>query len=167
MRAIGRKAWRRGERGAGEVTDRAWLLHPAGADTGAAPDWRVPYSNVRGFMRRHLRLPTALLLAAFSTASVACARQVEVRTGESPTAASATSIAFTNNLAQAVNVYVRPGGGGELFVRQVAAKTTETLAVRGVSTSTSVTLRAAPVDGSVSYTRENVTLGGGYTWRVP
>ena len=38
--------------------------------------------------------------------------QVEVRTGETPAAES--SISFTNNLAQAVNVYVTPAtGGGE------------------------------------------------------
>jgi hypothetical protein len=67
-----------------------------------------------------------------------------------------------------VNVYVRPNsGGGELFLRQVAAQTTETIAVRGVSPGTSVTLRAAPVDGSVSYTRENVVLGQGFSWKVP
>ena len=96
-----------------------------------------------------------------------CARQVEVRTGESTTSA-ATSIAFTNGLAQAVNVYVRPNsGGGEVFVRQVPGGATETIPVRGVSPSASVTLRAAPVDGSVSYTRENVVLGQGFTWRVP
>lgn len=115
-------------------------------------------------MRYHRRVTTAVLLLA---APVACARQVEVRTGESPTTAAATSIAFTNNLAQAVNVYVRPSGGGEIFVRQVAGKTSENVPVRGVGVSTAVTLRAAPVDGSVSFTRENVTLGGGYTWRVP
>lgn len=119
---------------------------------------------------RHLTRCTTLALTLTLTlsAATACARQVEVRTGESPTTAAAATIAFTNNLAQAVNVYVRPnGGGGEVFVRQVAARTTETIAVRGVSGSESVTLRAAPVDGSVSYTRESVVLGQGYTWRVP
>jgi hypothetical protein len=49
----------------------------------------------------------------------------------------------------------------------VPANTTQTVPVRGVSAGSSVTLRAAPVDGSVSYTRENVTLGQGVTWRVP
>lgn len=114
---------------------------------------------------RHLTRFAAIALTL--SMSAACARQVEVRTGESPTTA-ATSIAFTNNLAQAVNVYVRPNsGGGEVFVRQVAGRTSETIPVRGVSAGASVTLRAAPVDGSVSYTRENVVLGQGYTWRVP
>ena len=114
-------------------------------------------------MPRLMRLAT---LALTLTAPIACARQVEVKTGETP--APSTSIAFTNELAQAVNVYVRPNtGGGEIFVRQVAARTTETIPVRGVAPNTAVTLRAAPVDGSVNYTRENVTLGQGYTWRVP
>jgi hypothetical protein len=120
-------------------------------------------------MRHLTRSPTlALTLSLTLSVATACARQVEVRTGESPTTTAATSIAFTNNLAQAVNVYVRPSsGGGEIFVRQVAGKTTETLSVRGVAAGTSVSLRAAPVDGSVSYTRENVTLGSGSTWSVP
>ena len=114
-------------------------------------------------MRLLLRLAT---IAVTLTAPAACARQVEVRTGESP--APATSIQFTNGLAQAVNVYVRPNsGGGEIFVRQVAANTTETVPVRGVNAGSTVTLRAAPVDGSVSYTRENIVLGAGYVWRVP
>jgi hypothetical protein len=91
---------------------------------------------------------------------------VEVTTGESP--AAATSIQFTNGLNQAVNVYVRPNNGtGEIFVRQVAAGSTETVPVRGVPTGATVTLRAAPVDGSVSYTKENVVLSSGYVWRVP
>jgi len=107
-------------------------------------------------------------VSASLAAMAACARQVEVRTGESPTTASSTSIAFTNTLSQAVNVYVRPStGAGEIFVRQVAGGASETIAVRGVAAGTTVTLRAAPVDGTVSYTRENVVLGQGYTWRVP
>lgn len=117
-------------------------------------------------MRPSLRLATIALTLTSSLAVGACARQVEVRTGESP--APATSIELTNALAQAVNVYVRPNtGGGEIFVRQVAARTTETVPVRGVAPGTAVTLRAAPVDGTVSYTRENVVLGQGFTWRVP
>ena len=118
-------------------------------------------------MTKLMRTWFTVVAIGASTFAGACARQVEVRTGESPVAAG-TSIAFTNNLAQAVNVYVRPNsGGGEIFVRQVAGKTTETLSVRGVAAGTSVSLRAAPVDGSVSYTRENVTLGSGSTWSVP
>ena len=108
-----------------------------------------------------------MMAAATLTALAGCARQVEVRTGETPTAGGPT-IEFTNGLAQAVNVYVRPNsGGGEVFIRQVPARATESIPIRGISGGTSVTLRAAPVDGTVSYTRENVVLGQGYTWRVP
>jgi len=113
-----------------------------------------------------MRLIRLATIAMCLTAPVACARQVEVRTGESPT--PATSIELTNGLAQAVNVYVRPNsGGGEIFVGQVSANSTQTVPVRGVTPGTSVTLRAAPVDGSVSYTRENVSLGSAFQWKVP
>jgi hypothetical protein len=114
-------------------------------------------------MRSLIRLA---VIAASLAAPVACARQVEVRTGESP--APATSIELTNGLQQAVNVYVRPNtGGGEIFVGQVSARTTQTVPVRGVTPGSTVTLRAAPVDGSVSYTRENIVLGSGFAWRLP
>ena len=118
-------------------------------------------------MTKLMRACLTVLAIGTGTMAGACARQVEVRTGESPTVAG-MSLTFTNNLTQAVNVYVRPNtGSGEIFVRQVAGKSTETLTVRGVAAGTSVSLRAAPVDGSVSYTRENVTLGSGFTWSVP
>jgi hypothetical protein len=117
-------------------------------------------------MRLSLRLATLALTLTAPVALTACARQVEVRTGESPV--PATSIELTNSLTTAVNVYVRPNtGGGEIFVRQVAARTTETVPVRGIAPGTAVTLRAAPVDGSVSYTRENIVLGQGYVWKLP
>ena len=119
--------------------------------------------SMRGTTRRLLRAAVITLAVA---APSACARQVEVRTGESP--ASAMSIQVTNGLAQAVNVYVRPNsGGGEIFVRQVAAGVTETVPVRGIAAGTAVTLRAAPVDGSASYTRENIVLSNGLQWRLP
>jgi hypothetical protein len=115
-------------------------------------------------MRNWMRLTTVAVILA---APAACARQVEVKTGESPTAVT-TTIQVTNDLAQAVNVYVRPtASAGEIFVRQVAGRTSETVAVRGVAPGTAVTLRAAQVDGSVSYTRENVVLAQGFAWRLP
>jgi hypothetical protein len=91
-------------------------------------------------------------------------RQVEVRTA--PSEAAAVAIHFTNNLAKPVNVYVNTGGS-DLFVRQVAANTTEHLPVQGVSVGTSATLKAMPVDGSTGYTRANVTMTDMVTWRVP
>jgi len=105
------------------------------------------------------------VLAAMTLLLAACGpRQVEVRTAPSQT--SEVAIHFTNNLAKAVNVYVNTGGS-DLFVRQVAANTTEHLAVPGVSAGTQATLKAMPVDGSTGYTRSGVTLSGMVTWRVP
>jgi predicted polyphosphate/ATP-dependent NAD kinase len=90
-------------------------------------------------------------------------RQVEVRT--SPTSADAT-IHFTNNLASPVNVYVVQGGT-EMFVRQVAANTTENLPVRGVATGTQVRLRAVTIDGKSQFDSPNMTLAGSTMWKVP
>jgi hypothetical protein len=107
-----------------------------------------------------------LLWAPVGVAAPACAgRQVEVGTGAEP--APATSLEFTNNLPQAVNVYLRAGTGSEVFVRQVPGRTTETVAVRGVRDGVSVQLRIAPVDGGQGYTRENVVVGRGTPVRVP
>ena len=124
-------------------------------------------------MSRTTRLPTrrsaalAAALVALLVAPTACGpRQVAVRTGESPAAES--TIEFTNALSTAVNVYVRPNtGAGEMFLRQVPAGATETIAVRGVPPGTSVRLRATPVSGNPNYEQENVVLGRGYVWRVP
>ena len=116
---------------------------------------------------RRRRLPLLALVALVAAAGLpACGpRQVQVSTGEAR--APESSIEFTNNLAQAVNVYVRVSSGAELFLRQVAARTSESIPVRGIAAGTAVTLRAAPVDGSVSYSQENVVLGRGVAWRVP
>ena len=124
---------------------------------------RAPIAMPR---RPVFRTVLGLLAASGVLAVPGCAgRVVEVGTGE-VTAADATLV-LTNALAQAVNVYVRPGGGGEIFLRQVPGNVTETIPVRGLGVGTAVTLRAAPVDGRVSYTRENVVLARGVTWRVP
>lgn len=118
-----------------------------------------------GTPRRRLPL-LALAALALAGGLPACGpRQVEVSTGEGR--APESSIEFTNNLSQAVNVYVRVASGAELFLRQVAARTSESIPVRGIAAGTAVTLRAAPVDGSVSYSQENVILGRGVAWRVP
>lgn len=95
---------------------------------------------------------------------IACGpRQAEVRTA--PTSAEA-SIHFTNNLAQAVNVYVVQGTT-EMFVRQVAGNTTENLPVRGVSAGTQVRLRAVTIDGKSQFDSPPATLTSSYTWKVP
>jgi hypothetical protein len=70
---------------------------------------------------RRTRVATAAALLSLAAAGACGPRQVAVRTGEA-TAAEST-IEFTNNLSQAVNVYVRPNtGAGEIFLRQVAAQ---------------------------------------------
>jgi hypothetical protein len=110
-------------------------------------------------------LAAALVFAATLTLTGACGpRQVEVRTAPSQT--SEVAIHFTNNLSKAVNVYVNTGGS-DLFVRQVAANTSEHLPVPGVSAGTTATLKATPVDGSSGYTRSGVVLSDMTMWRVP
>lgn len=119
------------------------------------------------FRRRLVARAFALLVVgpAAGVASACAARQVEVGTGAEP--AAATSLEFTNNLPQAVNVYLRAGTGSEIFVRQVPGRSTETVPVRGVPDGATVQLRIAPVDGSPAYTREHVVVGRGTAVRVP
>jgi hypothetical protein len=107
-----------------------------------------------------------VVAAAMLLFAVGCGpRQVEIRTA--PTQASEVAIHFTNNLSQAVNVYVNTGGS-DLFIRQVSANTTEHLPVPGLSAGTTATLKATVVGGSgTTYTRNGVTLTEMVTWRVP
>jgi hypothetical protein len=124
------------------------------------------YSRSAVRRRASRRRLVLLLLAPAALAAPACAgRRVEVGTGAEP--APATSLEFTNNLAQAVNVYLRAGTGSEVFVRQVPGRSTETVPVRGVRDGTSVQLRIAPVDGAPAFTRDNVVVGRGTPVRVP
>jgi hypothetical protein len=109
------------------------------------------------------------VMVALLAAVTACTgRQVEVRTGpETGTPQAAMSLRVENALTQAVNVYV-VSGGLETFVAQVAAQSTQTVAVQGVAAGATVTLRARQVDGGRTYERPNVTLGAGvFDWRVP
>ena len=112
------------------------------------------------------RLGAVLSLAALVVFGAgACGkRQVDVGTG--PATAAESAIHFTNNLPQAVNVYVVQSGT-EMFVRQVAANTTEHLPVRGVSAGTQVLLRAVTVDGKSTFTSPPATLTSTYAWKVP
>jgi hypothetical protein len=104
----------------------------------------------------------ALLLAV---GAVGCGpRRVEVTASDPGPAA--VQLAVTNSLEQPVNIYV-VSNGAETFVRQVSAKASETVPVRGIAVGTTVTLRAVPVDGRNSYTRDNVVLSGTYSWQVP
>ena len=107
----------------------------------------------------------ALMLSLSLVVAAACSgRQVEVRTGPEPAADIALHV--TNNLSQAVNVYV-VSGTSDIFLKQVAANTVEHIPVSGVAAGSTVNLRAVTVDGTRTYTRNNVTLNAMYDWRLP
>lgn len=106
----------------------------------------------------------ALMLSLSLVMVAACHRQVEVRTGPEPAADVALHV--TNNLSQAVNVYV-VSGTNDIFLKQVAANTVEHIPVSGVAAGSTVNLRAVTVDGTRTYTKNNVTLNTMYDWRLP
>ena len=109
---------------------------------------------------------SAMLLALALAATTACGpRQVEVRTA--PTTTSEQAVQVTNNLSQAVNVYVTTPGSGEIFLRQVPANTVEKVPVQGVARGTNVTFKAVTVDGARTYQSRNVGLSGLFVWGVP
>jgi hypothetical protein len=104
-------------------------------------------------------------LALVVAATSACGpRQVEVTTGAQP--AADVTLRFTNNLTQAVNLYVT-NAGTDVFVKQVASNTVEMVPIHGIASGTTVTLKARTVDGTRTYTRDNITLSSSYDWRVP
>lgn len=110
-----------------------------------------------------------MLVAAALAVLTACGpRQVEVRTAPQTTDASATpSVQLTNNLSQAVNVYVNVSGGTELFLRQVPANTVEKVPVSGVANGSTVSFKAVTVDGSRTYQSRSAQLSPLFTWSVP
>ena len=103
-------------------------------------------------------------LAIALTLTACGPRQVEVTTGPAP--AADVSVRLTNNLSQAVNLYVT-SGGTDVFLKQVAANGVEVVPVRGIAAGTTVTLKARTVDGTRTYTRDNIYLSANYEWRVP
>lgn len=106
-----------------------------------------------------------LLVFLSLLAAAACGpRQVEVRTAAD--LPPETAIVVDNSLPQAVNVYV-VDSGMELFLRQVPARESVRLPVRGVPPGRRVTLRATTRDGSRTFTRENVVLEGTHRWALP
>jgi hypothetical protein len=106
-----------------------------------------------------------LMVSLSMLALAACGgRQVEVRTG--PERAPEVAINLTNNLSQAVNVYVI-SGGNDIFLKQVASNSREQVPVAGIPAGATVNLRAVTVDGTRTYTTNNVTLSSVYDWRVP
>ena len=94
-------------------------------------------------------------------------RQVKVVTApKQPAAAAAVSVHFTNNDNNAVNVFV-VNQGTDLFLKQVAANSTEDLPVAGIASGTQVRLKATRSDGSKTYTSDPMALSSTTTWRVP
>ena len=114
-----------------------------------------------------MRAPLRVSMLAFALAVAAgCGpRQVEVRTA--PTTTSEQAVQITNNLSQAVNVYVTTPSSGEIFLRQIPANTVEKVPVQGVSSGTTVTFKAVTVDGARTYQSRSVGLSGLFVWGVP
>ncbi|MGI8620080.1 MAG: hypothetical protein ACR2L6_13480 [Gemmatimonadaceae bacterium] len=111
-----------------------------------------------------LRILTAVV---FATAAAGCGpRQVQVETGTS-TSSREVALRVTNNLSQAVNVYISGGGTSDVFVKQIGANSSEWVPVQGFSAGAIVTLRARTVDGVRTYQKDNVMLESMYEWRVP
>jgi hypothetical protein len=107
----------------------------------------------------------ALLAGVLLAVTAACgSRQVNVETA--PRTSAAVSLRFTNNDNNAVNVYV-VNNGNDLFLKQVAANSTEELPVAGIAPGTQVRLKATRTDGSKTYTSDPMSLSASTTWRVP
>jgi hypothetical protein len=116
-------------------------------------------------MRVTSRASAILLAVVVATATGCGQRQVEVRTA--PTAATELAVQVTNNLSQAVNVYVTGASINEMFLKQVPANTAEKVPVQAVASGTSVTFKAVTVDGSRTYQSRNVILSGLFVWSIP
>lgn len=106
-----------------------------------------------------------VLVAALGLATACGPRQVEVRTA--PTVTTEQTVQVTNNLSQAVNVYVTPMGGSQLFLRQVPANTVEKVPVPSIASGTTATFQAVTVDGSRTYQSRSIPLSGLFIWSVP
>src|SRR5476649_1446487 len=98
----------------------------------------------------------AAVLAFAVVGAVACGGPPEVRSAPVPQGQGELVVALTNSLSQAVNIYVTPTGGTELFLRQVAANTVERVPVQGVSRGTNVIFKAVTIDGSRTYQSRNI-----------
>jgi hypothetical protein len=129
---------------------------------------RLAHSVRRSFRHipedSHMPSRTLIFLTLLAAAAACSPRQVDVRTA--PVTQAQVSVQVSNTLAQAVNVYVR-SGGADTFLKQVGAKSTETIPVQGFASGTSVTLKAVTLDGLHTYSRDNVTLTGTYTFPLP
>ena len=111
----------------------------------------------------------APLAAALLLATACGPRRVQVGTSPTPTptpTAPMIAVQVTNNLQQAVNVYV-VSGGNDTFLRQVKGNSSETVPIQGFASGTSVTIKAVTIDGVQTYSRPNVVLNGTYAFAVP
>ena len=57
--------------------------------------------------------------------------------------------------------------GTDMFLKQVAANSTEDLPVANVAEGTQVRLKATRTDGSKTYTSDPMALNAATTWKVP
>lgn len=115
-----------------------------------------------------LSIRASLAAAALAVATACGPRQVEVRTApEATNTSNVPAVQLTNNLSQAVNVYVTATGGSELFLRQVPANTVEKVTVSGVANGSTVSFKAVTVDGSRTYQSRQAPLSPLFTWSVP
>ena len=106
-----------------------------------------------------------LLASMLLAVTAACGgRQVNVETA--PRATASVMLRFTNNDTGPVNVYV-VNNGQDTFLKNVAAKTTEDVAVPGIAVGTQVRLKATRTDGGKTYTSDPMSLDATTTWRVP
>src|SRR5688572_31977224 len=109
-------------------------------------------------------LVTSLAMAVTLAATGCAGRQVEVTTGPQP--AADVSVRLTNNLSQAVNVYVTTGGT-DVFLKQVSANSVEVMPVVGIPAGTTVILKARTVDGTRTYTRVTASVAPNSKCRFP
>jgi hypothetical protein len=115
-------------------------------------------------LRASLRTGLVVLSLMSLTLPLGCGpRQAEVRSTPRPTAE--VSLSITNRLTQPINVYVVTDGT-EVFLKQVAANTSELVPVPNLPPGTTVQLRARTADGTRTYTRDNVVLGATVAWEV-
>lgn len=108
----------------------------------------------------------AVLAAALLVATACGPRRVQVGTSAAPAGAAPIAVQVTNNLTQAVNVYVS-SGGNDTFLRQVKGNSVETVPIQGFPSGTSVTIKAVTIDGVQTYSRPNVVLNGTYAFAIP
>ena len=111
------------------------------------------------------RASAILVALAVATATACGPRQVEVRTA--PTTTTEQAVQVTNNLSQAVNVYITGASSSEMFLKQIPANTAEKVPVQGVASGTSVTYKAVTVDGSRTYQSRSIALSGLFVWSIP